>query len=332
MGRESKRDLRLAVSTPGGVEFQENVLLVVNDKFLVAVTHNHGNITLLAFGNGLGLDAGLNFAINHVLDELSNLLGVNLLGLVVWVLSILGGLLDRKSGEGLGLQVEVSSVGTEQLGVEGDNVDLPAVLSSDRTEVLGELLALFGGLREDVGQGKSSLREERKISYLGPFARVTGIISYRHVLGVGLGAKFTDKGSASGLDPCEDRLLIKLAVVDILLLVEILVKDNGGLLSPLGLGESDIVGGSEEVVVPLGFGEGSEALVGGLVVGADIADNHDVVQSLEFLQVLLSHAGNGGHGLLGHVGHNPIGKTTSQPTSHRYFGIPEVLVYTYESA
>lgn len=155
--RSDQRYLRLAVTAPGSVELDENVLLVVNDNLLVVLAHNNGDWALLGLGDGLRLDAGVNLAVQNVLDELADLLGVELLGLVVGVLGVLAGLLDGEGGEVLGLQVQVAGVGTKQLGVQGNNVDVSAVLLGDGAEVLSELLALLGGLSEDIGQRDTSL-------------------------------------------------------------------------------------------------------------------------------------------------------------------------------
>ena len=147
----------LAVSAPGGVELDQDVLLVVNDNLLEVSANNDGDRTFLGLGNGLRLDTGVNLAIKDVLDELADLLGVNLLGLVVRVLGVLGNVLDSESGEVLGLEVEVASVGTEELSVESDNVDISTVLLSDRAEISGELLTLLRGLGEDVSEGDTGL-------------------------------------------------------------------------------------------------------------------------------------------------------------------------------
>lgn len=146
----------LAVATPGSVVLNQNILLVVDDNILEATADNDGD-ALLGLGDGLGLNAGLNLAAKDVLDELADLLGVNLLGLLEGVLGVLGDILDSEGGEVLGLEVQVAGVGTEELGVEGDDVDFTAVLLGDGTEVSGELLALLGGLGEDVGKGNTGL-------------------------------------------------------------------------------------------------------------------------------------------------------------------------------
>lgn len=158
MRDETIRDsLRLAVSTPGGIELDQDILVVVNDQVLVGVGDNDGNGTLLLLGDGLRLDAGLNLAVQDLLDELANLLGINLLRLVVRVLGALDGVLNGECRELLGVQVQVVGVSTESLSIDGSDVDSAAVLLSDGLEVLSELLALLGGLSEDVGQRNASL-------------------------------------------------------------------------------------------------------------------------------------------------------------------------------
>ena len=131
--------------------------------------------------------------------------------------------------------------------------------------------------------------------------KTESIKTYGHVLGVGLGTELANKRGAGGLDPVKDGLVLELAIVNGLLLVKVLVENDGGLLDALSLGKSSVVGGTEEEVVTLGFSERAEALVGGLVVGGNVANDNDLVKGLEFLQVLLGHGGDGGHGLLGHV-------------------------------
>lgn len=66
--------------------------------------------------------------------------------------------MDGEGGELLGLEVQVAGVGTEELSVQGDDVDFTTVLLGDGAEVLSELLTLLSGLGEDVGQGKAGLR------------------------------------------------------------------------------------------------------------------------------------------------------------------------------
>lgn len=146
------------MAAPRGVELKEDVLIIVNDKLLVAVSHNGRDRTLLRLRDGLRLDARLHFAIEDVLDEFADILGVHFLGLVVGILGVLLGVLDGKGGELLGIEVKVISVGTEQLRVNGGDVNSTAVLFSNRLELLRKFLTLLGGFRENVCQRDTSLQ------------------------------------------------------------------------------------------------------------------------------------------------------------------------------
>jgi hypothetical protein len=153
----------LAVSAPGGVELEENVLVVVNNEVLVALGDDHGGTRLLLLGNRLALDAGLDLATNKLLNEsadslLADVLSGTLLG--EGVLLVLGDVLDGERGPGANLEVEVAGVLAESGSVDGSEVDLSAVLLSDGLQVGGERLALLGGLGEDVGEGKAGLVDE----------------------------------------------------------------------------------------------------------------------------------------------------------------------------
>jgi hypothetical protein len=150
----------LAVSAPRGVELNENVLLVVDDKVLVALGDDHSGTRLLLLGDGLALDAGLDLAGDKVVNEradslLGDVLDSALLG--VGELLVLGNVLDGERGPGADLEVQVAGVLAESGSVDGSEVDLSAVLLGDRLEVGGERLTLLGGLGEDVGEGKTGL-------------------------------------------------------------------------------------------------------------------------------------------------------------------------------
>jgi hypothetical protein len=150
----------LAVSAPGGVEFNKNVLLVVDHEVLVALGDDDSGTGLLLLGDGLALDAGLDLAGDEVVNEradslLADVLGSTLLG--VGELLVLGDVLDGECGPGADLEVQVAGVLAESGSVDGSEVDLSAVLLGDRLEVGGERLTLLGGLGEDVGEGKTGL-------------------------------------------------------------------------------------------------------------------------------------------------------------------------------
>lgn len=154
---ELYENLRLAVSAPGSVKFDQDILLVVNDNLLVVAANNNSNRSLLSLGDGLGLEARVNLAVKDVLDEFADILGIDLLVLVVRVLGVLGSVLDSESRELLGLKVEVASVSAEELSIKGNNVNSSTVALSNGTEISSELLALLGSLGEDVSQGNTGL-------------------------------------------------------------------------------------------------------------------------------------------------------------------------------
>jgi hypothetical protein len=150
----------LAVSAPGSVELKKDVLVVVDNEVLVALGDDHSGTRLLLLGDGVRLDAGLDLALNELLNEsadslLADVLDCALLG--VGVLLVLGDVLDGERGPGADLEVEVAGVLAESGSVDGSEVDLSAVLLSDGLQVGGERLALLRGLGEDVGEGKAGL-------------------------------------------------------------------------------------------------------------------------------------------------------------------------------
>ena len=165
-------DLRLAVAAPRGIEFKQDILVIVNDKILVAMAHDNGDRTLLCLGNRLRLDTRINLPVKNILNKFANILGVHLLRLIIGVSSILGGLLDSESRKLLWFQVKVASVGTKQFGIEGDDVDFTTVLLRNRAEFFSELLTLLRGLREDVSQRNTSLKWEEKLALRGMSMRV----------------------------------------------------------------------------------------------------------------------------------------------------------------
>lgn len=151
----------LAVAAPGGVELEEDVLVVVDDEVLVALGDDDGGASLLLLGDGLGLDAGLDLALDELLNEGRDGLLADILGgalLAEGELLVLGDVLDGERGPGADLEVEVAGVLAESRSVDGSEVDLAAVLLSNGLQVGGEGLTLLGGLGEDVGEGKAGLR------------------------------------------------------------------------------------------------------------------------------------------------------------------------------
>jgi len=113
--------------------------------------------TILRLRKGLRLDAGFNLAVYKVLDEGTNVLLGECLGLVEGEFLVLNSFLDGECGPLVDLKVKVASVGTESFGVNGCEVDNALVLLSEGLEDIGEFFALFRGLGEDVGKGNTGL-------------------------------------------------------------------------------------------------------------------------------------------------------------------------------
>lgn len=154
---KGKRDIRFAVAAPWGIEFQQDVLVLVNDNVFIVVCHHDLNGTFLLFRDGLGFDAGLDLAVNEVLDESTNVLLGQFLALVEGEFLVLDGFLDGEGGPFVDFEVEVAGVGAEGFGVDGGEADLALVLLGDRLQFGGQLVALFRGFGEDVGKGDASL-------------------------------------------------------------------------------------------------------------------------------------------------------------------------------
>jgi hypothetical protein len=147
---------RLAVTAPGGVEFNQNILVGVHDNLVVVLGDNDGDGAVVLLGDGVRLDAGVDLAGNEVVEEFANLLDGEVSALK-GELGVLLGVLDGESGPLASLEVEVASVLTECLCVNGSKVDLALVLLGDRLEGGGKSLTLLGGLGEDVGEGNTGL-------------------------------------------------------------------------------------------------------------------------------------------------------------------------------
>jgi hypothetical protein len=145
------------VSTPWGVEFEENILVVVQNNFVVVLSDNNLDRVIVLLGNGLALDASLDVSTNKVVNKLGNGLDIESVVLAEGELLVLDCILDGESREAIGLQVQVSSVSTESLSVNGSEAELALVQCSQILKLLSELGALLWGLGKYVGQWNSGL-------------------------------------------------------------------------------------------------------------------------------------------------------------------------------
>lgn len=128
------------------------------------------------------------------------------------------------------------------------------------------------------------------------------IRTYGHVTSVSLRTNLANKRRSGVGDEVDQRLLLNLLLEDFLALVKRLVNNNAGLLDTLGLGHSGVIDGTKEIVVTESLGDLGEGLVRGLVLLVEESHQDDLVCRLEVLDCVLGENGNGGHGLLGHVG------------------------------
>lgn len=131
------------MTAPWSIELDQDIFLVVKDNFIVVLGNDNGDWAILLLWNSLRFDAWLDLASNEVVNELANGLSSKLVGLVEWELLVLDSLLDSESWPLANLEVEVATVLSEGLCVNGGEVDLALVLLGDLLEVLGEGLTLF---------------------------------------------------------------------------------------------------------------------------------------------------------------------------------------------
>lgn len=117
-------NLRLAVSAPRSVELDEDILVLVHDDLLVGVGDDDGDWAVIRLWDGLGLDTRSNVTGDDTLNELGDVLLGELLLLVEGVLLVGNSVLDGEGRELLRDKVEVGSVSTKGLGVDGSEVDL----------------------------------------------------------------------------------------------------------------------------------------------------------------------------------------------------------------
>jgi hypothetical protein len=157
LGRES-----LAVSAPWGIELNQDILLLIENNVLVVVGNDNGDWAILRLWNRLALDAGLDAAGDELVNESSDGLGSDFLGLVKGILFVLDGVLDGKGRPLANLEIEVTGVLAKGLGIDCSKVDLGAVLLGNGLQLLGEGSAFFFGFSEDVGERNTGLRVVRK--------------------------------------------------------------------------------------------------------------------------------------------------------------------------
>ena len=91
------------------------------------------------------------------MDKRTHIVVSELLVLIEGELLVLDGLLDGECGPLVNLEVQITRVCAEGLGVNRCEAELSLVLLCEGLEGLGEFGALFGGLGEDVRKRNTSL-------------------------------------------------------------------------------------------------------------------------------------------------------------------------------
>lgn len=155
------------MTAPRGVEFDQDILGVIHDNVLVVMGDDNGHRAILALWNRLRLDAGVDLSSDKVVNKLAYVLLGQLLALVERKLLVLGDFLDGERGPLAEFEVQVATVLSEGLGVDGREVDLALVLFGDWLQFLGEGLALLGGFGEDVGKWDTGLSVDGLVSREG---------------------------------------------------------------------------------------------------------------------------------------------------------------------
>ena len=287
----------LAVTAPGSVELEENILGVVENDIVVALGYDNSDGTLLLLRDGLRLDGRLNLALGELSDELGDgVLGDLLLG-IEGELEVLLDILNGERGELVSGKVEVAGVSTKRAGVNNSEVDLALKGLSNRAKLLGELFTLVASLSENVGKRNAS----------------------RHVVRVGVRADLADQWSGRGLDELLDGVSIKFLGESVLALVERLVNDDGGELDALSLSNGGIVDTTKEVIIAHGISHGGEGFVGSSVISGEVANDDNLLKGLEFFDGILGQEGNGRERLLHHVGDDTREEDKVSSDNHSYY-------------
>ena len=81
---------------PRSIEFDENVLCVVENNVVIVVGYDNGDWTFLSFRNRFTLDARRNISFDISGNELLNFRGSDFLGLVIRELLVLCDILNSK--------------------------------------------------------------------------------------------------------------------------------------------------------------------------------------------------------------------------------------------
>jgi len=142
-----------AVATPSSIEFNKDVLIVIEHDLLEGLSNDSVDGLILEFGNWLALERRLKVASEVLLDPCQNKIRGKFLGLIKRVLELLRKILDNK-GRPVGLhEIESATVVTEFDGVNGDKIHLGLEFLGNGSDGFN-LFVLILGRRVDKEIGK----------------------------------------------------------------------------------------------------------------------------------------------------------------------------------
>jgi hypothetical protein len=138
------------VTAPRSIVLYEHILGIIIHNLLIIMRDNNVNGPILLLRDRLRLDAGLQFPVDEVLNELFDVLVSNLLALIVGELLVFGRFLDSESGELVDLEVEVTSMSTESFSINDSEVNLALVLDSNGFDLVCQGRTFLRGLSKDI--------------------------------------------------------------------------------------------------------------------------------------------------------------------------------------
>ena len=266
----------LAVTAPGGVELNEDVLAVIIDDIIEALPDNVVDRVVLGRRNDLALELRFDFACNVLLDPVGDTISSDLLALSVGVLELLLQVLDDEGGPLDFHEVKGAGVVTELDGVNPDEVDLRLVFSGDGLDSsnLG-LLVLGSWVDEEVCKGLGA-------GSVGSIVFTTNLV---------------DDGDREFLDPLLKVLLGQRANgVGVLgfRLVEGAIDNNSRRGDTGGFGSLLVSRETEEVVITVALSGSAEFRSGGVGGRRKVGNGHNLVGLLELLEVGFGDLRDGG--------------------------------------
>ena len=119
------------MTAPWCIEFEEDVILVINDNVFVVMRHDDLDWTFLLLWNGLRLHASLDLAIDKVLNELADVIMGDFLLLAIRELGVFHSILNGKGRPFAILEIQIGRMGSKSFGVNGGEVHSSLVLLSE---------------------------------------------------------------------------------------------------------------------------------------------------------------------------------------------------------